>query len=316
MQSKITIQATRNQDIETKTDVLTAANFKPLKMAKMEEFTLNEGRVFVQSICHYLAYIEMFDCLSTQPTSIDFTVNTPAFFMYADLHTGYACLCHQPAGKYRKAVAAGHSQIMLLTFRSDWLIHKCKKTAELNPFISLFCNPEGQPMHLPRVRIASSLFRSLIKMDTLVDDINMDNDGYIFINNCINKYYNKLRSRNATVHYHHHKAAEISAFIKTNFATEEAENQTKLAARFMISERSLARLAKIAFRMPLHEQVIKLRVHYAFDLLLTTEKPISEIATLSGYKEPFYFSKAFKKHFGASPRSVARPSRKALQLEL
>jgi AraC-like DNA-binding protein len=316
MQSKITIQATRNQDIETKTDVLTAANFKLLKMAQLEQLTLSGGQVFVQSICHYLASIELFDYSFTAPAAIDFTVNAPSFFMYADLQTGNAHLCYQPAGKYRKNMPLGQNKLLLLTFRPDWLIHKCKKLAEINSFTSFFCNPEDRAMHLPRVNIASSLLRSLVKMDTVVDDINMDDDGYVFINNCVNKYYNKLRSRNATVHYHHHKAADISAFIKTSFATEEAENHAKLAARFMVSERSLARLAKIAFGMPLHEQVIKLRVHYALDLLLTTEKPISEIATLSGYREPFYFSKAFKKHFGVCPRSVARPSRKALHLQL
>lgn len=313
MQSKITIKLIKDQPIETKKNEPVPLNFERLRTAGNKTFVLDKGYLSVQSISHYLAHIELFECSFTQRTSIEFTVNAPAFFMYADLQKGVAHLCYHPAGKYRKTVAAGSNQVMLLTFRSDWLIHKCKKLSALSSFTGLFCNPEDQPMHLPRVNITGSLMKALIKMDTAANDMHMDDDGYTFINGCINKYYNKLKCKNATIHYHHHKASDLSAFIHSNFATEEVENLPKLAARFMVSERSLARLAKMAFGIPLHEQVIKLRVHYALDLLLNTEKPIYEIAALSGYKESYYFSKAFKKHFGACPKSITRAS-KALVL--
>lgn len=316
MQSKITIQTTKIQTIEIKKDTLNIHNFKRLKMASIEGFNFKEGAAIVQSISHYLAHIELFEYSFNQHVSINFTINTPAFFMYADIQSGLSHLCYQPAGKYRRIIPPGNNKIMLLTFRSNWLNRKCQKIKELNSFINHFGNPEGLSMHLPRVGIASNLISSLIKMDTIVDDIHMDDEGYIFINSCINKYYNKLKSRNETVHYYHHKAADLSAFIKANFATEEAENLPKLATRFMVSERSLARLAKIAFGMPLHEKVIQLRIHYALDLLLNTEKLISEIAKLSGYKEPCYFSKAFKKHFGICPKSVKRLPKIPLALNL
>lgn len=316
MQSHIQFQSSKNQTVSKNKNNLNPHYLNRLKTAKVEEIQFNNGVVTVQSISHYLAYIELFDYSFTHRTTVDFTVNAPAFFMYADLHTGFSHLCYQPAGKYRKAVEPGHNKIMLLTFRSNWLTHKCQKLSGLNSFTSLFCNPGGKSMHLPRVGLANSLIGSLIRMDTIVKDIHMDDEGYIFINGCINKYYNMLKRRNATVHYYHHKAADISAFIKTNFATEEVENFPKLATRFMVSERSLARLAKIAFGMPLHEKVIKLRIHYALDLLLTTDKSISEIANLSGYKDPYYFSKAFKKQFGTCPKMVNRPSKTTIVLEL
>jgi len=315
MQSRINIQTPKKQPIETNQNVVTPHNFKRLRIANMEKLLFNEGYVYVQSISHYLAHIELFEYSFAQETSIDFTINKSAFFMYADLGTGFSHLCYHPAGKYRKIVGPGHNRVMLLTFRSDWLIHRCQKITEFKSFTSFFGNLEERPMQLPRVNIASSMFSSLVKMDTVVDDLNMDDDGYIFINGCINKYYNKLKRRNANAHYYHHKAADISSFINTQFATEEVENISKLAARFMVSERTLARLAKIAFGTPLHEQVIKLRIHYALDLLLNTDKPIFEIASLSGYKEPYYFSKAFKKYFSICPKSVNRPAKIAAAFE-
>lgn len=316
MQSNITIQLTKDQFIETQKNTLAPHNFQRLKIAHAKEIVFNEGSIVVQSISHYLAHIEFFDYSFTRQTSIEFTVNKSAFFLYADLLTGFSQLCYQPMGKYRKAVPAGCNQIMVLTFRPDWLAYKCRSMTELKAFTSFFGNPEDQPMHLPRIPIANVLIRSLVKMNDVIEDMNMDDDGYIFINGCVNKYYNNLKRKNATAYYYHHKAADISSFIRKKFATEEAENLSRLAARFMVSERSLARLAKIAFGIPLHEQVIKLRIHFALDLLLTTDKPISEIAVLSGYKEPCYFSKVFKKHFGVCPKSVKRPADAAVRFEL
>jgi transcriptional regulator GlxA family with amidase domain len=39
-------------------------------------------------------------------------------------------------------------------------------------------------------------------------------------------------------------------------------------------------------------------------LLATTNKPVKEIALMCGYKDPHYFSNAYKKYFGESPKST------------
>ncbi len=146
-------------------------------------------------------------------------------------------------------------------------------------------------------------------MDVAAGNFNTDDEGYNFINGCINKYFNSIKSRNATSREHHLKGQAIASFINENFTTEMADDAPKLAYRFMVSERNLARLAKNVFGIPLHEQVIKLRMDYARRLLSTSGKPVKEIALLAGYKEPHYFSKAFKKYYGKCPKSVT-----ALQL--
>lgn len=263
--------------------------------------------ILSQSLSHYLAHIEIFRYSSTEETSLAFTVKVSGFFMYADLNSDSCHVCYYPAGLYKRKVPAGSNQIMVITFKSEWLIYKCKKLTELAPFTGLLYNLEDRPVNLPCARMAKALFRSLQKLNNVDKDLDMDNDGYIFINGCINKYYQKLKRNTHISHYHQHKATEISTFINEHFTTEDAENLAKLAARFLVSQRSLARLAKIAFGKPLHEHVILLRMRFALDLLLTTDKPIFEIAILSGYKEAYYFSKAFKKQFGVCPKLVERP---------
>ena len=47
----------------------------------------------------------------------------------------------------------------------------------------------------------------------------------------------------------------------------------------------------------------RLRIEKAKELLLTEDLSVSEVSMLVGYKDPLYFSKAFKKATGSSPKS-------------
>lgn len=46
----------------------------------------------------------------------------------------------------------------------------------------------------------------------------------------------------------------------------------------------------------------KLRMNHAATLLISTNKPIREIASASGFDDPLYFSKRFKKYYNKSPQ--------------
>lgn len=277
----------------------------PLPMAKAKKFTIKEGQVLSQSLSHYLAHIELFDYSFTQNTSIDFTIEEPSFFMYATLDKNSCNLFYRAAGKYQQMLPAGIHRVLLITFRSEWFAHKCQRLTELKSFATLINNPQSHHITLPPCGIAGSLFRGLKKMNAQNNNLNMDAEGYTFINSCINKYYNNLMTRNLTSAHHQHKAIAIAEFVKENYASELVDHMPDLAARFMVSERHMARLAKIAFGIPLHTQVIKIRMNSGLKHLFTTDKSIHEISRLIGYREPYYFSKAFKKHFGVSPKYLA-----------
>nr|WP_121271038.1 helix-turn-helix transcriptional regulator [Pedobacter schmidteae] len=310
MQSHIKLQVTAEQSAVPTTNFQRSPNSIVLKTADIEEFHVREGRIAVQSISHYLAHIELFDYNLDQEKRIEFMVTEAAFFMYADRSSSTCQLCYRPAGKYEKTLPAGSGQLLLITFRSDWLVYRCGQLPDLMPFTGAVGNPEHKKMSLSPTGIADSLFSALKKMDMTRNRHHADHDGYIFINGCIQKYYNNLKRRDATAHYQHHKATAIATFVRTHFASPDVDNLPKLAARFMVSERSLARLAKMAFGIPLHEEVIRLRIDYASKQLYHTDKPIYEIARLSGYKEPHYFSKAFKKFMGYCPKAMERPLKK------
>lgn len=45
----------------------------------------------------------------------------------------------------------------------------------------------------------------------------------------------------------------------------------------------------------------RIRIRHAQSMLLQTDNPVYEIATKSGYNDPFHFSRAFKSFCGLSP---------------
>nr|WP_068888694.1 helix-turn-helix transcriptional regulator [Pedobacter panaciterrae] len=276
-----------------------------LHTGQSRKFRVKGGEVLLQSINHYLARIELFEYSLTQDTNIALLINEPSFFMYVALYKNTCFLCYRPAGEYRKIIPAGEQKILLITIRPDWLIYRSRKLTALKPLVTRFIQSDNRQISLPAVGIAASILNLLIKMDTKTNDADIDSDGYIFINACINKYYRGLTLRHTPSVYHQKKAAAIAEFVKKNFATDMVDDLPDLAVRFMMSERNLMRLAKMTFGIPLHAQVIKIRMYYGINYLLTTNKPIHEIADLIGYKDPHYFSSAFKKCFGVSPRFLS-----------
>lgn len=64
-----------------------------------------------------------------------------------------------------------------------------------------------------------------------------------------------------------------------------------------------SKLFKERFHQTFIDFLTQLRLHKAKQYLSTTEKPLKEICSLVGYKDPNYFSRVFKKKEGVSPTS-------------
>lgn len=316
MQSHIKLHLGGSRSVVQTPDSLSQLSAMPLRMATAEKIKINNGEILIQSLSHYLAHVELFEYTLNQEVNINFSVQESAFFMHVNLRQNTSYLGYRSEGDYRETIPAGVHQILLITFRPEWLVYKSEKLPELKHLITFFGNSQRKNSNLPSFGIAKSLFNLLKNTDLKANEDNIDTNTYIFIDSCITKYYNKLIGRNTTSQYHQHKAAAIANFIQENFTSEKVSSAPELADRFMVSQRSLARLAKMAFGIPLHEQVIKLRINLALELLSTTNKPIYEIARLSGYKEPHYFSKAFKKRCDSSPKGIERPYREMAMLEM
>lgn len=79
---------------------------------------------------------------------------------------------------------------------------------------------------------------------------------------------------------------------------------SSLAKEVGVNEMKLKQGFKELLGQGVHEYIVNNRLMYARQLLLDTEKSISEIAMLCGYSYPSHFSTAFKRRFGVAPVSL------------
>lgn len=91
----------------------------------------------------------------------------------------------------------------------------------------------------------------------------------------------------------------IKKFIKGNIAGKLTLNE--LARNLHCSTVTLTEHFKREFGITINEYITSKRMEHSERLMLSTDKPLREIATLSGFADVEYFSRTFKKHHGISP---------------
>ena len=76
----------------------------------------------------------------------------------------------------------------------------------------------------------------------------------------------------------------------------------ELSSHFGYTYGHICKTFKNAYNFTPVEYLLKKKMEYSV-LLLKQNKPIQEIAEITGYSTPYNFSRAFKKHFGVSPKN-------------
>ena len=114
--------------------------------------------------------------------------------------------------------------------------------------------------------------------------------------NVFNDIFNKKRNDENVV-------KQIENFVKTQFMTDISVDGIALAVG--LDRRYVGRLFKNETGVSLQNFIIETRLNRAKELLLRGYK-VSDAAVMSGYNDPFNFTKMFKKRFKISPRSYAK----------
>ena len=97
-----------------------------------------------------------------------------------------------------------------------------------------------------------------------------------------------------------HRLEDCAAYLVKHCNEELSVND--LAAMCHLSQSRFMYLFRERFGMAPKEYQTNLRIGNAKTLLITTRLPISEVGAMSGYSDPLYFSRVFKKHTGQSPK--------------
>ena len=92
---------------------------------------------------------------------------------------------------------------------------------------------------------------------------------------------------------------KITAFIRSHY--REPISNISIAKQFKYHPNHLNRIFKAHTGTSLHSYVITYRLKIAKELLIGTDCRIEEVARMSGFDSPSYFSKYFKAEIGLSP---------------
>lgn len=91
----------------------------------------------------------------------------------------------------------------------------------------------------------------------------------------------------------------ILAFVQNNIMQDITIRS--IADACACSESTVSHLFKEYTNQPVKKYINELRIKQAEKILLTTNLPIGNVASLCGFSDTNYFSTAFKKRFGLSP---------------
>lgn len=98
------------------------------------------------------------------------------------------------------------------------------------------------------------------------------------------------------------KIDQVLDYIHRHY-TEDLDND-RLGAHFGYHPNYLNRQVKLYTGKSLHQYLIHYRIARAIDLLVATDKPVSEVAALVGFHDLSRFSKAFRQKTGTSPSAL------------
>lgn len=104
------------------------------------------------------------------------------------------------------------------------------------------------------------------------------------------------------------------AHIDSHF--RERIDETEMAELCAMSSVRFSRLFKQYCGIGFQEYVMRKRMQAAEELLFNSDIPVSSVAYTVGFKDPSYFARAFRQHFGRSPSACRNHRHQSLPLPL
>jgi two-component system response regulator YesN len=103
---------------------------------------------------------------------------------------------------------------------------------------------------------------------------------------------------------------EAVALIAREYATDL--NLDSVARRLATSRRQLQRAFAEAGATSFRDELAKVRMHHARELLAADSMPVRHVAANVGYPQPAQFAKTFRRHHGQPPSAYRREHRSRL----
>jgi AraC-like DNA-binding protein len=140
------------------------------------------------------------------------------------------------------------------------------------------------------------IWQNSLKPNTISMDIRLESIILYTFSSIMDKYFdnNKVIKKPST-------AQIIKKFLDENFFNNQL-NLTFISKNLNYSEKYISTVFKKFYNLSVFEYVNNLRINNALSLIECGITGIKNIAFLSGFNDPLYFSKVFKKYTGVSPK--------------
>ena len=151
--------------------------------------------------------------------------------------------------------------------------------------------------HLSPSPVCEKLFIQLTTEHNQKSGLSNEKGLLLTFLNTLGKSINNISTTNE-------KIEEAISFITTHYNTEISIKE--LADSCDLSQSRFMYLFKEKAGQSPHAYQQMLRINNCMTLLASTQLNITDICMLSGYTDPLYFSKIFKKYVGMSPREYRK----------
>lgn len=212
---------------------------------------------------------------------------------------------YNSASSYKVKFGAGYTSFMIVTFNPDYIIYQiinfpkfemlCKRLESKSPF----------PVVMPYCRIGYAVRTCLYKIHTFsCRDKAKRGVGILQILVDIIATYNDLIASDRFIlnPYSDERVQSIRKFVTENYQSYKINDISYVAKRIGIAEWKLRKMSASIFGKTLYQYITDLRMQKALTLLGEGKK-VKNVSRLVGYEDASYFSRAFKRYFGISPRS-------------
>ena len=127
------------------------------------------------------------------------------------------------------------------------------------------------------------------------------NNGYYFNTmSLLYKIFAEIQNENYVPSAHYHKIKPAIDMIHDCFLREDA-TVASLSRACGIGESYFQRLFKEKYGISPKKYMIQLRLNHACELLQMERYSVTEIASLSGFSDVYFFSRQFKERMGITP---------------
>lgn len=131
---------------------------------------------------------------------------------------------------------------------------------------------------------------------------------YQFASLLCEKFTNKTFSEQKSNKEKLEKMNTVASYMHKNYATEITTEALVKMSHYNYSH--FCHCFKEVFGVSANKYLLSIRLNKASSLLLTTDFNVTEIASLSGFTDPNYFARIFKKEKGLSPTDFRKNRKK------